>query len=162
MFIRTITLCIGLAGGLCAAQLPAFTQQYAQRLGGAVDALSEVVADFDRSAAAAGLTREAALVGMTGSTFLERRQADVRRSVARLERLRADLDALQGAGPFSRAYYTMQRADPEISRRALAAFRPGLPIGPAGLIFGAAGFLATLAGLRLIAFLLPRRRTRAA
>lgn len=162
MFLRTITLCIGVAGGVCAAQLPAFTQQYVQRLGGAVDTLAEIAADFDRSAASSGLTREAALAGMTGSGFLDSRQADMRRSLARLDRLGADLAALESAGPFTRSYHLMQRADPQIARRALAAFQPGLPAGAAGLMFAAAGFLSTLAILRLLAALLPRGRARLA
>ncbi|MEM9851772.1 MAG: DUF2937 family protein, partial [Pseudomonadota bacterium] len=49
-----------LAGGcamLCAtSQFPEFSQQYVQRLGGAVDELRRVAADFDASARAAGLT----------------------------------------------------------------------------------------------------------
>ena len=46
MIIRAITLAGGLAVGAGASQFPEFSQQYAQRLGGAVDALGEVVRGF--------------------------------------------------------------------------------------------------------------------
>ena len=61
MIVRAITLAGGLAVGAGTSQFPEFSQQYAQRLGGAVDALSEVVADFDTSAVAEGLSRSEAL-----------------------------------------------------------------------------------------------------
>ena len=56
MFLRTMVLTSGLCGALAAAQFPAYSQQYLQRLGGAVDALQQVVADFDASASALGMS----------------------------------------------------------------------------------------------------------
>ncbi|NRB05388.1 MAG: DUF2937 family protein, partial [Rhodobacteraceae bacterium] len=47
MLGRAIALAGGLAGGLSLSQFPEFSQQYLQRLGGAVDALAVVVTDFD-------------------------------------------------------------------------------------------------------------------
>ena len=38
------------AGALTASQLPEFAQQYRQRLGGALEELRQVVADFDADA----------------------------------------------------------------------------------------------------------------
>ncbi|MEC7965452.1 MAG: DUF2937 family protein, partial [Pseudomonadota bacterium] len=55
MIVRTLTLIAGLSGAAVTAQFPEFSQQYAQRLGGAVDELTAVVADFDASAQASGL-----------------------------------------------------------------------------------------------------------
>lgn len=53
------------AGGLCcalaASQFPEFSQQYKQRLSGAVDELAWVVERFDADAAALGMSRDAAL-----------------------------------------------------------------------------------------------------
>ena len=61
MIVRALVLAGGVLGAASVSQFPEFSQQYTQRLGGAVDALGQVVADFDASAAAAGLDREAAL-----------------------------------------------------------------------------------------------------
>ncbi|MBV9433737.1 MAG: DUF2937 family protein, partial [Hyphomicrobiales bacterium] len=40
MFRRTLSLAIALLAALAFSQLPEFTQQYAQRLGGAIDELT--------------------------------------------------------------------------------------------------------------------------
>ncbi|MEM6886818.1 MAG: DUF2937 family protein [Pseudomonadota bacterium] len=157
MFLRTLTLVVTVCGGLLAAQFPAFSQQYAQRLGGAVDELARVVADFDASAQAAGLTRQAALAELRGTVFLERRQQDMRRSVGRLKTLRGDLEALKGAGPFMRAYYIGHLTDRDVVRRTLETFKPGLPVGTAGFSFFVLGWLAASGIVSLCARLLRRR-----
>jgi hypothetical protein len=89
MIIRAAALAGGLAGAAGLSQYPAFTQQYTQHLAGRIEALSVVTADFDASAARAGLTRDEALAQMTGTDFLEDRRADMTRAFARLDRLTA-------------------------------------------------------------------------
>ena len=162
MIARAVTICAGLACGGIGAQFPEFSQQYVQRLGGAVDALTEVVADFDASAAAEGLNREAALTQMIGSTFVERRRVDMERTFARHARLSADLAVLEGAGPFTRASMVLRMTDRDVSRAAWGAFQPAVPLNFAGAMFAGAGFLAGLiaagAVLRLAAWLLRRTR----
>ncbi|MEM6760742.1 MAG: DUF2937 family protein [Pseudomonadota bacterium] len=164
MIARVCTLCVGLVCGGLGAQFPEFSQQYVQRLGGAVDALGEVVADFDTSAAAEGLSRKAALAQMTGGAFVERRRADMVRSFDRYDRLAADLEALQGAGPFTRATMAMRMTDRDVAQAALRAFRPALPLNFAGAAFAGAGFvvglIAAAAALRVVVW--PWRRVRRA
>lgn len=163
--IRALILAGGVAGAAGLSQFSEYSQQYNQRLAGAVDELARVVADFDASATAAGLGREAALAQMTGTPFLDRRRADMARSFARHARLSADLAALRDAGPFMRAYHAARLTDRQIAARALEDFRPALPLSFAGLAFGVLGFglasgvVAALAGLlrRLFA---GRRRAR--
>ena len=55
--MKYLALVAGLAGAGAMAQFPEASQQYVQRLAGAVDELSIVVADFDRSAQSARLFR---------------------------------------------------------------------------------------------------------
>lgn len=160
MILRALTLAGGLLGAGAASQFPEFSQQYTQRLGGAVDALSVVVADFDASAKAAGLTRDQALAQMTGSDFLTHRRADMERTFARHARLSADLAALQAAGPFMRAYYAGHLNDPQIAARAWEAYQPALPITFAGAVFGGSGLIAGLIAMSLLLAVLrlPFRR----
>jgi len=162
MILRALILAGGVMGGAAASQFPEFSQQYAQRLGGAVDALAEVVADFDASAAAAGLTRDAALAELRGTEFLDSRRRDMARTFARHDRLRADLAVLDGAGPFMRAYHAARIRDRDVARAALAQFEPAVPLGMAGLSFAGAGFLAGVVavwlGLRVLLWPLRRRR----
>ncbi|APX10997.1 DUF2937 family protein [Tateyamaria omphalii] len=164
MILRVLVLAGGLLGGATASQFPEFAQQYQQRLGGAVDALAEVVADFDTSARAAGLSRDAALAQMQGTEFLDRRRADMTRTFDRYDRLRADLAALQDAGPFMRAYHAARSTDGEVANAALTAFKPALPLTFAGAAFAGAGFLAGLLAMSATLKLLlwpfaGRRRT---
>ncbi|MEL7090757.1 MAG: DUF2937 family protein [Pseudomonadota bacterium] len=164
MIARAVTICAGLACGGIGAQFPEFSQQYVQRLGGAVDALGEVVADFDASAAAEGLSREEALAQMTGSAFVARRRADMERTFMRYDRLSADLVALEGAGSFTRASMALRMTDRDVARAAWGAFQPAVPLNFAGAMFAGTGFLAGLiaagAALRLAAW--PWRRARRA
>lgn len=160
MILRALTLAAGLTGAFGAAQFPAYSQQYLQRLGGAVDALSQVVSDFDASAAAEGLSRAEALDQLRGTAFVERRRADMVRTFERHARLRADHAVLQGQGPFMRAYHAARLTDAEVARRAWQSFQPTLPLSVATAVFAAGGFLLTvvvIAGL-LAALRWPLRR----
>lgn len=164
MIIRALVLALGVAGGLAGSQFPEFSQQYLQRLGGAVDALEDVVADFDASATAVGLDRAGALAQMRGTPFMERRRIDMARTFARYDALRRDLAMLEGEGPFMRAYRLPYMSDPEIARAAWAVYQPAMPLTFAGLSFAGAGaLLAGLLGWALLRMLLwPLRRSRGA
>ena len=140
--MRVIALIAGLAGAGSFAQLPAYSQQYLQRLAGAVDALAVVVADFDASATDAGLSREAALAELSGSAFLDARHADMRRSIDRYEALSSDLVLLRAANGTERVALTAARLDAEIARRAWADFEPALPTTASGALHSGVGFLA--------------------
>lgn len=154
MILRALTLAGGLTGAAVTSQFPEFSQQYTQRLGGAVDALADVVADFDASAAAVGLTRDAALAQMQGTEFLERRRADMTVTFRRYDRLRADLEAVGGQGPFMRAYHAARLTDGQIARAAWTAYRPAVPITFAGISFACLGFVLGSAVLGVILRLL--------
>jgi hypothetical protein len=165
MILRALALVGGLIGGGTAAQFPEYAQQYTQRLGGAVDALAEVVADFDASAAAEGLTRDQALAEMRGTDFIERRRADMARTFDRYDQLRADLAILQTSGPFMRAYHATRLTDGDVARAAMATFEPAIPVNFAGLTFAGSGFVAGLvaiwAFLKIVLWPFRRNRRRA-
>lgn len=159
--MRIFAVAAGIVGAGAFAQFPEVSQQYVQRLAGAVDELSVVVADFDASAEAANLSREEALAELSGSTFLASRNADMTRTITRYEALSADLTMLREAGPFERLALMPTRLDGEIGARALEDFRPALPLTPTGAGFAGIGFVAgyaLLAGLVLLVVRLMRRR----
>ena len=117
MLSKVITLVGGVAGAASFSQFPEFSQQYIQRMGGAVDELSRFVAEFDADAAELGLSREAALVDLAAGGDMGRARAEtVAGTITRQARLEADLRALEGAGPFTRAY-EMRRFPTVRSRR---------------------------------------------
>ncbi|MEO0401882.1 MAG: DUF2937 family protein [Pseudomonadota bacterium] len=165
MILRALALAGGVLGGASASQFPEFSQQYSQRLGGAVDALAEVVTDFDASAHAAGLDRATALAQLEGTPFLDRRHTDMKRTFARHTQLSADLALLENAGPFMRAYHGARMTDSDVAKAALAAYQPALPLNMAGAVFAGTGFFAGLLAVwaALRALLWPfKRRAQAA
>ncbi len=153
---------INVSGGavmlVAASQFPEFSQQYVQRLGGAVDELRTVAADFDKSAQGVGMTRDQALASMTGNAFQEARQADMSRSFTRLARLEGDLIALQGADAFTRLRHVARFSDKGIAARAMEAYRPAVPVTFDGLVFAVIGFLTGFGLVKGISTLMRRKR----
>jgi hypothetical protein len=149
--IRTLALAGGVAGGLGLSQFPEFSQQYTQRLGGAVDELSRQIRRYEADAAEAGLTLEALLAGLAREGPLAQKQAaNMAEDVARHGRLSADLDALEGAGPFMRARLATHLADREIAARAYEAFKPAIPASFEGAVFAGTGAFAGWAAISAI------------
>ena len=162
--LRLLTLLGGLAGAGALSQFPEFSQQYLQRLAGQVDALGAVVADFDASAAASGLDRAAALAELSGTGFLDRRQADMRRAIARYDRLSSDLALLRAASPLERLTLPHRFRDAETLEATWADFRPAVPATADGAISAGIGYVAGWGLLAGLAALLSRpfRRRRPA
>lgn len=155
---------IGLALGL--SQFPEYNQQYIQRLGGAVDELAAITAEFDAAATRAGITRTEALgrYAAVGDDFIAERGDDMSDIFARHQRLSAHLDALRGAGPVDRLASFGRYYDPELAERTLGDFRPAVPATGEGLAYAGAGLAAgyaLVAGLISLVLLPFRRRGRA-
>lgn len=148
--IRALALAGGLAGAVGLSQFPEFSQQYLQRLGGQADALSAVVSAFDQSATGAGLTREAALADLTGSTFREAHQGDMRATIDRAERVGADLALLRAASPLERLALPHRFRDAETLQATWSDFRPAVPVTSEGFIAAALGFVAGWAAVALV------------
>ena len=165
MLGRALILAGGLAGAAGLSQFPEFSQQYVQRLGGAVDELRRFVEGFDADATEVGLSRDGALADLAQGGAMGAQRAETMAGViVRYEQLSADLVALRSAGPFTRAYRARDVGDAEIARAAWAEFKPALPLTFEGAVFAGTGFLG---GLGIIAALLallkmPFRRRRAA
>ena len=164
MISKALTLAGGLAGAAACSQYHEFSQQYIPRLAGQVDALSVVVADFDRSAGANGLTRVAALDQLQGTAFLAARKADMQNAFARFDRLSNNLTFLRLASPVERIAMPHRMADPDTFNATWADFRPAMPLTTAGAVAGGVGFLGGWAGVGLALSLLlwPFRRRRPA
>ena len=159
---RILVLVISLFGAGAFAQFPEFSQQYLQRLGGAVQALDEVVGDFDASAQKLGLTRFQALEQMQGTAFVEARKADMERVFLRHATLSADYAAMREAGPFMRVYHARRMGDPELLRGTAGDFVPALPLSFAGAVFAGVGLVLGWLAARLLLVLLSgffRRKT---
>ncbi|MCQ0971756.1 DUF2937 family protein [Paracoccus sp. TK19116] len=143
--------------GAALSQFPAFSDQYVQRLGGQVDALTRVAAEFDASADRAGLSREAALADLSGSEFREMHQGDMRQVFTRLSRAANDLQMLRIAGPLERMLLPHRLRDTETLAATWGDFRPAIPVTSAGLIAAGIGFLIGWVIWGLVGVLFRRR-----
>lgn len=147
---------LALAGGVCCAaalsQFPEYSQQYTQRLSGAVDELSGVVAQFDGDAQQLGMSRTEALKDLSGGTAMAKARAQSMGYVlARHERLSAHLQELRTASAASAALTGWRYLDPELAQKTWADFKPAVPATVPGVGFAAGGFFA---GYGLIALLM--------
>ncbi|GJE58334.1 DUF2937 family protein [Methylobacterium trifolii] len=164
--IRTLGLALGLLGGGLAAQGPEFAQQYAQRLGGAVDELRREIATLEADAKATGNTRDGAVERLRGNPdgLVARRGEAARYDIERLARLSAQQQALaQATSPLGRLVAVMRDPDVSIARAAYQDYDPALPVTTDGLVAGLLGFLATWGGWRVLSDLgrrMARRRPR--
>ena len=139
--LRVISLAGGLLGAAGFSQYPEFSQQYTQRLGGQVDALALVVADFEASALRSGLTRTQAFDQMTGTQFLDDRRADMQRTFTRHAVLSDNLVTLQNATAMERLMMPQRITDAETITRTWDNFAPAVPLTASGAVAAGAGFL---------------------
>jgi hypothetical protein len=160
MFVRTLALAAGVAGGVAASQLPEYAQQYRQRLGGAVDELARIMAEFDADAAQHGMTREQGIARLSSNddSFVTDRGKRLREDSARLSRLQRQLAIFQTSGPFRRIAVMASDLDATTAQRAWAHFEPGVPVTVEGAALGGAGFLAGYGALRFLLWPVGRRR----
>lgn len=158
--LRLLAMLGGLAGAGTLSQFPEFSQQYLQRLGGQLDALTAVTTDFDASATTSGLTRDAALAALSGSAFLDLRRADMTRVFARQATVAADYALLSAAAPLERLALPHRFRDTETLNATWADFRPAVPVSTTGIAAAGIGFGAGWLGLSMLfgLFLKPFRR----
>ena len=115
--------------GVAFAQLPAFIQQYLQRLGGHVDEaqlnLSQVItgASFRTLDAPA---REVLTVSLN----------------QRVSELETGEQAITSASASVRPFIFLRELNPDIAMATFRAFEPAVPLSTAGLIYGVTGIVA--------------------
>lgn len=151
--MRVLGLALGLLGGAIAAQGPEFAQQYAQRLGGALDELRRQVASLDADAAATGNTRDGAVDRLRGNAdaLVARRGEAARSDLERLKTLSAQQQALASArSPLGRLAAMIRDPDMPLLRATYRDYRPAIPTTADGAIAGLLGFLAAWGGWRVL------------
>ena len=155
----------GMALAIVLSQFPEYAQQYTQRLGGAVDELRVITAEFDTAATEAGLTRATALerYESVDDSFVVGRGQSMRRTFERYESLQRTLTEVRGATGWERLALLPSYFDSDIGRRTLENYAPAVPVTLEGFAYAGAGFVAGYgATWGLVALLmLPLRRRRA-
>ncbi|MGH1414322.1 MAG: DUF2937 family protein [Pelagimonas sp.] len=142
MVLRVLAMAGGLAGAVGFSQFPEFSQQYAQRLGGAVDEMSAIVQKYETDAAQAGLSLDAYIQSLSQEGPLSQTQAtNMSTHVQRHSYLVSAQEALNGAGPFMRARLAGYMGDQDVAKQAFDDFKPALPATFEGAVFAGTGFL---------------------
>lgn len=151
MFLRIVTLVGGLTGAVGLSQFPEFSQQYMQRLGGAVDELGRQVTRYESDAAAQGMPLGGYLVALADEGEMAKTQSgNMASDIARYDRLSKALNTLEGAGPFMRARLAFDLApDREVAQRAWQVFKPAVPATFEGAVFAGVGFVGGWLALAL-------------
>jgi len=149
ILLRRLALAVGLLCGVVGAQAPEFAQQYRQRLAGAVDELTRVVATFDSEARAENLTPDAAIARLeqNADPLARARGRDIADDKARLNHLRDALAAFTDTAPVKRLFAVAETFDGQTARRAWGDFQPAAPTTAEGFFVAFAcavfGWLAT-------------------
>ena len=162
---RTLSVIGGIGLGVVLSQFPEYAQQYTQRLGGAVDELRIITAEFDSAAAAAGLTRDQAIGRYTATqdNFVAGRGQSMAYTFNRYELLSATLAEIEGQNAWERFQSLPRYFDTDIGGRTLDNFQPAVPVTMEGFAYAGAGFLIgylLTSGLVRFAMLPFRRRPR--
>lgn len=152
MLRRALIIAVGLAVAAGAAQAPEFIQQYTQRLGGWRDAYAQQLADLDKRAKEAGLSRENYIAALRRSGDQNAvREGDYLALLpgytAALQRAYKELSE---ASPWMRALIFAGHYNAELARRVWRDYKPAVPTNLEGAAYGGVGFLFGWLALSLI------------
>jgi hypothetical protein len=162
MIRRLVSMFMGGLGAALASQAPEFQQQYAQRIGGAVDELKTIVEQFDIDARRNGTDRNGGLSRLQGSSdgFVKARGLAMQQTVQRYERLTAQQTAMRAPDVITRVGSLVMDYDPQVAAGAWKAFRPAVPLTLEGGFLALIGFVGGSMVGGIVALPMGRRRGR--
>jgi hypothetical protein len=139
-------------------QVPEFAQQYAQRLGGAIDELDRTVRHFDEDSRRSGYERAGALalMGKNQEQIVRDQATRMSETIDRLANLRAQQTAMNQRGPFTRVFAFAAGYDQELAARTWRDFDFALPLSIDAILFTCTGFIMSLVVLWVTALGLGR------
>ncbi|MGM4877644.1 DUF2937 family protein [Bradyrhizobium sp. 956_D2_N1_5] len=135
-------------------QAPEFAQQYAQRIGGAIEELQRIVDHFDDDSRRSGYDRQGALalMGRNSEQLVRDQGTRISETIDRLAHLRAQHIAMSARGAFTRIIALATGADREIAARTWRDFEFALPLSMDAILFTLLGFIASLGFTWAVAF----------
>jgi hypothetical protein len=159
LITRRLAVAIGLLCAVVGAQWPEFAQQYRQRLGGALDELNRMIAEFDQQAQSQSLTREQGLQRLERNDDpLARDRAEaINEDISRAQRLSRQQQAFADSGPVNRLVALAQNFDPATLAQAWRDFEPALPVTTEAFIIGGAGLIVGWSLTHIVAWPIRKR-----
>jgi hypothetical protein len=130
-------------GAVTLSQFPNFVQAYLQRLGGHLDELKRVIAQYDKAAVSTGKTlKEYISIHMSSnSPEIVKTGQIMNDQLTRVDHLGKSLDVINNAGPFSKFISFCANADFEIARATLKNYTPGLSLNAESILYGLLGMV---------------------
>lgn len=160
--VRRLAFAIGLLCALIGSQLPEFAQQYRQRLGGALDELRRIIAQFDSEAEEQSLTRAQGVERLKGNAdaLARGRALALEEDVDRADRLGRQQEAFQTAGPVARLATLIENFDPTTATQAIRDFEPAVPVTIESFIVAGVALALGVSATHLVAWPIRRRLRR--
>jgi hypothetical protein len=156
---RRLAVAIGLLFAVVGAQWPEFAQQYRQRLGGALDELNRMIAQFDEQAQSKSLSREQGLERLEHNDDpLARERADaITGDIDRATRLSRQEEAFADSRPIARLIALAQNFDPTTLAQAWRDYSPALPVTPEAFAIGAGALILGWSLTHIVAWPIRKR-----
>jgi hypothetical protein len=160
VFSRRLAVAVALIAGVIGSQGPEFAEQYRQRMGGALDELKRIVAQFDAAAAREGLTTAQAVgwLEQNAEPLAREQGQNMVETIARADRLEEEFEAMRSAGPLKRIYVMAKDFDPEIARHTLDNYEPAAPLSFEAVIVAGLAAISGWVATHLVAWPIPRAR----
>jgi len=144
---RFLAFLLGIAGAVLGSQAPGFTLQYMQNLQGQIDALEQVVEEFDANVAEYDYTRSQALTECASATGLLVPLCGAYVSaVERYELLTAHLAELDAVDGMVRPLILARTQIPDVTESVYKQFEPAVPATTDGLVYAGGGFAVLWGG----------------
>lgn len=158
MMARRLAFAIGLFCALIGVQAPEFAQQYRQRLAGAIDELTRIVAAFNDEASGQSLAPREAIARLEANPdpLVRERGSDMGGDIRRLDRLKASLAAFRDSAPMQRLVLLARNYDATLAVQTLRDFEPAVPTSTEAMAIGALAFCGGWGATHLCAW--PIRR----
>lgn len=157
---RTIPIIFGAIAAVGFSQFPEYSQQYAQRIGGAYEEVHAIAERFRTDAQAAGKTVEVALAtyAESGDQFLTDRGLSMREVLDREVYLERHYAAVRDPEGFNKLFTFAMARDNVVAEQTLTLYRPAVPATFEGAAYAGLGFLIGYFLLRLPGMVFRRRR----
>jgi hypothetical protein len=142
----SLLVAISLVFAALFGQAPEFAQQYAQRLGGAIDELDRIARHFDEDSRRSGYDRPGALalMGRNQEQLIRDQATRMSDTIERLAKLRSQQSAMNQPGSFTRVAAFANGYDQDIASRTWRDFQFALPFSVDSILFMGAGFIVSL------------------
>lgn len=138
---RFLAFLLGIAGAVIGSQGPGFTLQYMQNLQGQIDALEQVVMEFDANIAQYDYTRAQALAECETATGLLDALCDTYvSSIRRYELLTAHMAELEAVSDSVRPLVLARTQIEDITLSTYEQYKPAVPTTVDGAIYAGGGF----------------------